>query len=87
MRGLLVETQGDGDNLLDLGFSPGELSKLLDELAELEVREIETCPVDDEFWISIRGPLVHQAQLLKALQDAMKPFDGVAVELGTIGTS
>lgn len=66
------------------GFSLAEVDKLLNEPDALEVKEIETGPVDDEFWISVRGPLKHQAAALKALEQAMKPFDGVDVDLGTI---
>jgi ParB-like chromosome segregation protein Spo0J len=84
LRGVLMEIQEDGEDPLSLGFSPGELSKLLKEPDDLEVHEIETGPVDDEFWISIRGPLAQQANALKALHDAMKPFAGVTVEQGTI---
>jgi ParB-like chromosome segregation protein Spo0J len=84
LRGVLLEIQEDGENALSLGFSPGELSKILDEPDELEVNEIETGPVDDEFWISIRGPLAQQAHALKALQEVMKPYAGVTVEQGTI---
>ena len=84
LRGVLLELQDEGEDALVLGFSPGELKGLFDEPADLEVREIETGPVDDEFWISLRGPLAHQAKVLRILQDAMKPFAGVTVEQGTI---
>lgn len=50
----------------------------------LEVKEIETGEVADEFWISVRGPLAQQAAVLKKLEDALKPFAGVTVEQGTI---
>jgi ParB-like chromosome segregation protein Spo0J len=83
LREILGELQHEGENAL-LGFSPAELDKILAEPADLEVKEIETGPVSDEFWISIRGPLLHQARALKALQDALKPFGGVTVEQGTI---
>jgi ParB-like chromosome segregation protein Spo0J len=84
LREILGEIQQDGENPLSLGFSPAELDKILAEPADLDVREIETGPVNDEFWISLRGPLQHQAHALKALQEAMKPFAGVTVEQGTI---
>jgi ParB-like chromosome segregation protein Spo0J len=84
LRGVLLDIQESGENAQALGFTPGELSRILAEPDELEVKEIETGPVDDEFWISIRGPLVHQAHALRALQDAMKPFNNVTVEQGTI---
>ncbi|WP_315792270.1 MULTISPECIES: ParB/Srx family N-terminal domain-containing protein [unclassified Bradyrhizobium] len=84
LRELLGEIQTEGENPLNLGFSPAELDKILSEPADLEVKEIETGPVNDEFWISIRGPLKHQAHALKALQEAMKPYQGVTVDQGTI---
>ena len=47
-------------------------------------KEIESGVVDDEFWISICGPLARQANALKALNEAMKPYAGLTVEQGTI---
>lgn len=84
LREVLADLATDGEDAIGLGFSPNELGKLLKEPDELDVKEIETGPVDDEFWVSVRGPLKQQANALKALQDAMKPFAGVEVELGTI---
>lgn len=84
LAAVLGELKAEGEDLLGAGFSPGELDKLFAEPAPLEVQEIETGPVDDEFWISVRGPLKHQAQALKALELAMKPFPEVTVDLGTI---
>ena len=84
LREILGELQGEGADMLGLGFSPGELKKLLEEADDLDVKEIETGPVNDEFWISLRGPLQYQAEALRAMQEAMKQFDGVTVELGTI---
>jgi ParB-like chromosome segregation protein Spo0J len=84
LRGVILEIQENGENALSLGFTPNELSRILEEPDDLEVKEIETGPVDDEFWISIRGPLAQQANALKALEAAMKPFADVTVEQGTI---
>jgi len=80
-----LDAEDEGSDLEGLGFSGKELKGLRDGGEELEVKEIETGDVEDEFWISIRGPLAHQAEVLKALQVAMKPYQGVSVELGTIG--
>lgn len=84
LRDLIQEIQDDGENAQSLGFSPNELKRILEEPDDLAVHEIETGPVDDEFWISVRGPLSQQANALKALEQAMKPFGGVTVEQGTI---
>lgn len=84
LRDVLAEIQDDGENALSLGFGPAELKRILDEPDDLEVKEIETGAVQDEFWISIRGSLEQQANVLRALEAAMKPFAGVSVEQGTI---
>lgn len=84
LRDVLGSIGEDGEDITDIGFSQNELAKLLEAPTDLEVKEIETGPVDDEFWISIRGPLAHQAAALKALQEAMKPYAGVTVEQGTM---
>ncbi len=81
---LLREVTTAGIDAGDLGYSDKERDRLLEGDDELEVREIETSEVDDEFWISVRGPLKHQAAALRALETAMKPLDGVTVDLGTI---
>lgn len=81
---VIGELKDAGEDLAAAGFSTGEIDKLLAVPDELEVREIETGPVDDEFWISVRGPLKDQAAALKALEQAMKPWPEVSVDLGTI---
>src|SRR5581483_8031165 len=81
---ILGDLQHEGEDVIGIGFSPKDIDGLLGEPAAIEVKEIETGPVEDEFWISIRGPLANQAAALKALEAAMKPFAGVSVELGTI---
>ena len=84
LRDVLSDLADEGEDAIGLGFSANEIAKLLKEPDEIEVKAIETGPVDDEFWISIRGPLAQQANALKALEQAMKPFAGVTVEQGTI---
>jgi ParB-like chromosome segregation protein Spo0J len=84
LRDVLSDLADEGEDAIGLGFSANEIAKLLKEPEDLEVKEIETGPVDDEFWISIRGPLAQQANALKALQEFMKAFPGVTVEQGTI---
>jgi hypothetical protein len=53
----------------------------------LPVHAIATGAVADEFWISVRGPLKHQADALQRLEAQMKELDGVTVDLGTIALS
>lgn len=78
------ELQALSANGVDLGFY-GFGDEGTDESSdEIEVREVETGPVDDMFWISVRGPLEHQAKALQRMQDILAEFPGVDVELGTI---
>lgn len=51
---------------------------------EIDVKEIDTSPVSDQFWVSIRGPLERQPEVLQILADAMKKLPGVEVGLGTV---
>lgn len=81
---IVGELDGANEDLASLGFSERELKSLRDGADPLEVKEIETGDVEDEFWISIRGPLAQQADALKAIEAALKPFAGVTVDLGTI---
>ncbi len=81
----LVGDMADVEDMGATGFTEKEIARLRAEPDPLEVREIETSQVSDEFWISIRGPLLHQAECLKAMETAMKKFSGCTVELGTIG--
>lgn len=81
---VLGEIGAEGEDLQGLGFSDKDLGKLMGEPDDIEVKEIETSTVDDEFWVSVRGPLADQAKALKALEQVMKAFPAVTVELGTI---
>jgi hypothetical protein len=68
------------------GLSAADVKRLsdVDEGDSLTVHEIATTTVADEFWITVRGPLPHQADALQAMQKAMAGLDGVSVDLGTI---
>lgn len=80
---LIAELEADGGSATDVGFSEKEIKSYL-SADEIEVKEIATGPVQDEFWISIRGPLAHQAIMLQRLEAAAKGLDNVTVDLGTI---
>lgn len=84
---ILGELKEGGDPLENIGMSESELDRILANDKPIEVKEVETGKVDDEFWISIRGPLASQAKALHALTEAMKPFAGVTVDLGTIAVT
>lgn len=66
-------------DMRELGFPDLDPEPLQDKLG---VKRVESGPVDDQFWISIRGPLVHQAQALRRLSEVMKELP-IEIELGT----
>jgi len=66
---------------LDTGLAGFDLAEL--EPAEISVERIETAPVEDRFWVSVRGPLKDQAQVLQKIKLLMKDYPMVEVELGT----
>lgn len=74
------------DDWAAAGYSDTEVDKILGEFGqtELEVREVETGLVADTFWISIKGPLVQQADVLTELKRVLERFADVEVRLGTI---
>jgi ParB-like chromosome segregation protein Spo0J len=76
----------DDDERIGLGFSEKELKALEEGVDPLEVKEIETGDVADEFWISLRGPLSRQAEVFQALEEVLKArkIEGVTVDIGTI---
>lgn len=76
------------DDWLSVGYSEAEALKMLEPL-EAQVRrakatEVPTSLVGDTFWISIRGPLAQQADVLLAIEGAVGGMPGVSVELGNI---
>lgn len=76
----------DAADWLAAGFSEVEAAKLLETVAEtdLEVFEIPTSEVRDQFWIAVRGPLAEQAMTLQKIRALMRDLPQVSVELGTI---
>jgi hypothetical protein len=84
--------EADGDKLEELlGEIAGENIDLLastfddaDAGQDLGVEEIDTSTVQDEFWISVRGPLPSQPDALRELQKALQDMPGVTVEVGGV---
>jgi ParB-like chromosome segregation protein Spo0J len=74
------------DERRGIGFSDKELAAIMNGGDDLEVKEIETGDVADEFWLSIRGPLARQAEVFQALEEVLKArkIEGVTVDIGTI---
>ncbi len=70
---------------LSVGFSDDEAGDLLKELgdSEIEVHEIDVSLVHDTFWVSVRGPLAEQAEVLQKLKQLMSEHRAVTVQLAT----
>lgn len=74
----------DQEEFASLGFLVGEVEKMIDGPEAIRVIEIETGPINDTFWIAIRGPVEQQAFALKRIGELMSDLPGVEVELGTV---
>jgi len=75
---------GQGFDLETVGFTADDLAAMTTAADPAAVVETPVAPVQDRFWISVRGPLRSQARALKALQNLMADIEGVSVELGTV---
>jgi ParB-like chromosome segregation protein Spo0J len=65
------------------GFTEGEAAKLFGGLGEtLEIREVATGPVQDDFWISVTGPLAKQALVLDRVRVLLAEFPDVTADVG-----
>jgi ParB-like chromosome segregation protein Spo0J len=77
-----------GEESLDVtatGFERSEIDKLLDPGESLiDVREIKTGPVEDRFWISVRGPLALQALVLDVMKAAVKDHPQIELDVGSV---
>lgn len=85
LRDALERVEAEDRSIKNLGFSDDELRKLLGESDPIPVRKIETGPVPDTFWISVRGPLKDQARALKLIEGVLADLGEVDVQLGTLG--
>jgi hypothetical protein len=78
----LAEDQANGLELAPW-FDENERKKLLKSGGKVPtIRELETGPVNDRFWIAVRGPLKAQAKALQRLRDVLAEIPDLEVELG-----
>lgn len=84
VAGLMLEI-GAGD-WMSTGYTQEEGAKLLEAVheADLEVFEIETSTVTDNYWIAIRGPLPDQAAVLLRTKEMLKDFPTAWIDVGTV---
>ncbi|HMJ11007.1 MAG TPA: ParB N-terminal domain-containing protein [Polyangiaceae bacterium] len=66
------------------GWTAEQLGKMLED-KEATVQEIDTSALNDEFWLSVRGPVPLQPRVLEKLRAALEAEPGVEVTLGMTG--
>lgn len=76
----LDELMALGVDMQAIGFDDTDE---IDTEQDSSLTEISTGPVDDDFWISISGPLEHQARALQQLQEVMRDMP-LVITLGTV---
>lgn len=78
---LLVQLEADDADL----YEALRMSELEPPPVDLvDVVEVDLSEARDEFWISVRGPLPHQADALEILRDALGALPGVDVTFGIV---
>lgn len=75
-----------GVDLAVLGFDADLALDPPAKAAAPAVQAVQTRQVFDRFWISVRGPIEHQAQALQRLQAVMTELP-LVVELGTVAVN
>lgn len=84
----LRDLEQAGFNLSLVGFDDSDLAAL-EKAAEsvsigADVHDV-TDQLSDEFWVSIRGPMVSQTETLEVLRECLANVPGVEIEVGTTG--
>lgn len=84
----LRDLEQSGFNLSLAGFDESDLAAL-EKAAEAinntaDVHDV-TDQLADEFWVSIRGPMVSQTETLDILRESLANVPGVEIEVGTTG--
>ena len=75
----------DQADYLATGFAADEVAKLLASFdEEIEVVQIETTTVHDDFWVTCRGPLPQQAEVLARIKQLLAEYPEVSVDLGVV---
>lgn len=72
---------GGIDDIIDQGWTQDYIDKLVQPEGAIE--ELEFGDVRDEFWLSVRGPMPRQADVLDKLRAALEKLPGVEVDVGT----
>jgi ParB-like chromosome segregation protein Spo0J len=67
-----------------MGMSEGDLKTSDGNDEALAVHEIAVDQVQDQFWLSVRGPLAQQADAIARIEAVMKELPGVTVDMGTM---
>jgi hypothetical protein len=78
----------DPADLFAAGFDPSDVDDLLrglEDSTKIEVMDLDLDTVHDDFWISVRGPLAKQAEVLQRLKELLAEHPDVSVDLGVVG--
>jgi ParB-like chromosome segregation protein Spo0J len=66
------------------GWAADELSKIIGESEHVEVKEVDVSDTSPEFWLSIRGPLPSQPEVLEKLHTSLGTIEGIQVTVGVV---
>ncbi len=83
IKAILADVQDDW--LQAMGFAQADKSEALSKsgIKDLEIKEIDTSPVSDTFYVTVRGPLGLQSKALNAFKVLERENPELEVLLGT----
>jgi Fe2+ transport system protein FeoA len=83
IKAILAEAEDDW--LQAMGFVQGDKTEALSKagIKDLEIKEIDTSPVEDTFYVTVRGPLALQSKALQAFKAIEREHPELEVLLGT----
>jgi ParB-like chromosome segregation protein Spo0J len=75
----------DSTDWLASGYSAAEVDKILGDSKDREIKVYEISADDalDQFWISVRGPMAKQADVLQQIKVLLREFPEVDIDLST----
>ena len=85
---LIADAADGADALLAQGFDESRLDIGADDsgrvLGEPKVKRVETAALKAEFWLTVRGPIPAQPDVIEQLVDSLGKLEGVEVDVGMV---
>jgi hypothetical protein len=85
LEDVMREIRGAGTvDMTMLGFSAAKLDKLFADAPPANIIDIDVSKVRDQFFLSVRGDVPAQPEVLARLRDSLAELPGVVVQVGMV---